>query len=75
MKVAPNSVSGLVVNTSTSPAGDEKRTRAPSLRPIQLRCINLIGSGQSKRSRSSISRSAYAVMRIVHWRMLRLNTG
>ena len=73
--VAPNKVSGRVVNTSISPAAEAKRTRAPSLRPIQLRCINLMGSGQSRRLRSSSSRSEYAVMFIIHWRMLRLNTG
>jgi hypothetical protein len=82
MKVAPNSVSGRVVNTSRSPtpAGAEerstaKRTLAPVDRPIQLRCIVLTLSGQSILSRSSISRSAYAVMRIIHWRRLRLKTG
>jgi hypothetical protein len=32
-------------------------------------------SGQSISSRSSASRSAYAVMRIFHWRRLRWNTG
>ena len=56
---------------STTP----KRTRAPVERPIQLRCMILIDSGQSSRSRSSISRSAYAVIRIIHCRRVRLNTG
>src|SRR5690606_40930313 len=32
-------------------------------------------SGQSSLSKSSSSRSAYAVMRIIHWRRLRLKTG
>ena len=32
-------------------------------------------SGQSTRSRSSASRSAYAVIRIIHWLRLRRNTG
>ena len=41
-------------------------TSAPTLRPIQLRCIILIDSGQSSRSRSASSRSAYAVMRSIH---------
>ena len=44
-------------------------------RLIPLRCIILMGSGQSKRSRSSMRRSAYDVMRIIHCFMLRLNTG
>ena len=34
MNVAPNSVSGRVVKTSMSPAGEGKRTRAPVLRPM-----------------------------------------
>ena len=58
MNVAPNSVSGRVVNTTISPAGLAKCTHAPGLRPIQLRCIVLIASDQSSRSRSSIRRSA-----------------
>ena len=52
-----------------------KATRAPELRPIQLRCMTRTFSGQSTRSRSSARRSAYAVMRIIHWRRLRLKTG
>ncbi len=75
MNDAPNSVSGRVVKTVIGPASDAKSTMAPWLRPIQLRCIALIASVQSSRSRSSIRRSAYAVIRIIHWRMLRLNTG
>src|SRR5437016_9383106 len=57
-KVAPKSVSGRVVNMRMTegvteregrepPWGTAKSTSAPSLRPIQLRCISLIGSGQS----------------------------
>ena len=45
------------------------------LRPIQLRCMILTFSGQSRRSRSSRRRSAYVVMRIIHWRRLRRKTG
>ena len=80
MYVAPNSVSGRVVKISMvfcepSTAVTRKCTRAPSERPIQLRCCSLIGSGQSSRSRSASSRSPYLVMRIIHWRRLRLNTG
>src|SRR5262245_23678317 len=39
--VAPKSVSGRVVKTATSPepSSSGKRISAPSLRPIQLRCI------------------------------------
>ena len=75
--MAPNSVSGRVVKTSI-PAGaptTSNRTRAPSDRPIQLRCIALTESGQSSRSRSAASRSAYAVIRIIHCFRLRRNTG
>ncbi|EFR84364.1 hypothetical protein NT04LM_2496, partial [Listeria monocytogenes FSL F2-208] len=43
-----------------------KVTSAPSERPIQLRCISLIFSGQSTRSRSSSKRSAYAVILSIH---------
>ena len=77
MKVAPNSVSGRVVKTSIDASWPTtgKDTRAPWLRPIQLRCMSLTFSGQSTRSRSSASRSAYAVIRIIHWRRLRLKTG
>jgi hypothetical protein len=39
-------------------AARTKSTSAPSLRPIQFRCICLIGSGQSTWSRSSSKRSA-----------------
>ena len=58
MKVAPNSVSGRVVNTEIGPAGDGKCTSAPAERPIQLRCIVFSESVQSSTSRSSINRSA-----------------
>jgi hypothetical protein len=78
MKVAPNSVSGRVVKTSTWASGSVatgKRTCAPSDRPIQLRCMALTLSGQSIVSRSSTRRSAYAVIRMFHWRRLRWNTG
>jgi hypothetical protein len=81
MYVAPNSVSGRVVKTVIAPwpspptSPTEKSTRAPSDRPIQLRCCSLIASGQSSRSRSASSRSPYAVIRIIHWRSFDLNTG
>ena len=84
MKVAPKRVSGRVVKTSMAgsfgvwlapSSAIGKRTLAPLLRPIQLRCMILTFSGQSTRSRSSASRSAYAVMRIIHWRRSFLKTG
>ena len=52
-KVAPNTVSGRVVKTSTGPDDVGNRILAPSLRPIQLRCMVLIDSGHAKASRSS----------------------
>jgi hypothetical protein len=60
-KVAPNSVSGRVVNTgsSTPSSGSRNTTRAPCERPIQLRCIVSTRSGQlSSSAMSSSSRSA-----------------
>ncbi len=75
MYVAPNSVSGRVVKTSIGSTSVGNPTVAPVDRPIQLRCISLIDSGQSIPSRSAISRSAYAVMRSIHWRSGRRNTG
>jgi hypothetical protein len=65
MYVAPNTVSGRVVNTSIvtgAKVGVDVVTgnwmRAPCERPIQLRCMVLTDSGHSSRSRSSTSRSA-----------------
>jgi hypothetical protein len=48
---------------------------APVERPIQFRCIGLIDSGHCNRSRSSRSRSAYAVMRSILCFSGRRNTG
>ncbi len=50
-------MSGRVVKTVIFRSPTAKSTRAPSERPIQLRCCSLIASGQSSRSRSEISRS------------------
>ncbi|CAM5256691.1 hypothetical protein SVIOM74S_03795 [Streptomyces violarus] len=59
MNVAPNRVSWRVVKTVMPPAvSTGKSTRAPSERPIQLRCCSLMASGQSSASRSFSSRSA-----------------
>lgn len=49
-------------------------TVAPSERPIQLRCMSLMLSGQSRSSRSSSSLSAYWVMRSIHCRKHRAST-
>ena len=40
-----------------------------------MRCINFSESDQSSRSRSASSRSAYEVIRIIHWVSGRRNTG
>ena len=57
-KVAPKSVSGRVVNTgiSAAPSSVRNTTRAPSERPIQLRCMVSTRSGQSTSSDMSSSR-------------------
>ncbi len=77
----PKSVSGRVVKTSTSRMSatgstSAKRTRAPSLRPIQLACISFTRSGQrSNVSSASSSSGAYLVMPRNHWLSLRFSTG
>jgi hypothetical protein len=48
---------------------------APSERPTQLRCMSLMLSGQSKSSKSSIKRSAYAVILSIHCFIGRRSTG
>ena len=68
-------MSGRVVKTSIAVSPTGKRTCAPSERPIQLRCMALTESGQSRRSRSATSRSEYVVIRIIHCFRLRRNTG
>jgi len=78
----PNSVSGRVVNTSTSASVPDsggavrgKRTRAPSLRPIQRACMVRTRSGQRSSPSSAASRSgAYWVMRKNHWESCRFST-
>ncbi len=71
MYVAPKSVSARVVYTSSwaSIPSTLKETEAPSLRPIQLRCMSFTDSGQSTLSRSASSLSAYSVIFSTHWRM------
>ncbi len=49
-----------------SPFTPRNSTSHPSLRPIQLRCIDLMRSGQSTESIPERSRSAYFVMRKNH---------
>ena len=69
----PNSVSGRVVNTSTSEistaaSASLNRTFAPSLRPIQFDCISFTRSGQRSSPPSASSRSgANFVMLKNHW--------
>ncbi len=55
--VAPYSVSGRVVKTSMSRSSSSTRKMisAPSLRPIQLRWIVIVRSGQSAPSKRSSS--------------------
>jgi hypothetical protein len=62
MKVAPNSVSGRVVNTRRrsppawwSDGAVSKSISAPSDRPIQLVCWSLMGSGHWMPLKSSSS--------------------
>ena len=77
--VAPYSVSGRVVNTVTGSSRPSMTnlTSAPSLRPIQLRCISRIGSGQlpSSPAMSASSRSAYSVILKYHWVSRRRTTS
>ncbi len=62
MNVAPNTVSGRVVNTRmASPPSTAKSSSAPSERPIQFRCAVVVVSDQSifvRSSRFASSRSA-----------------
>ena len=68
--VAPNIVSGLVVNTFTACASSTlKDISAPSDLPIQCFCISFVEAGHSTNSKSFKSLSAYFVMRIIHCRM------
>src|SRR5262249_55399403 len=63
--VAPNNVSGRVVNTvkSMSSSSQWNTASAPSERPIQLCCIVTTRSGHDSSSlKSSSSRSAYSVI-------------
>ena len=77
----PNSVSGRVVNTSTSAmpsagAVSAKRNLAPSLRPIQLDCISFTRSGQrSSPPRASSSSGANFVMARNHWESFFFSTS
>ncbi len=77
MKVAPNSVSGRVVKTliGSSRPSTSKDAKAPSDRPIQLRCISRISSGHCSSSMSSSSRWAYSVVLKYHWVSSRLVTS
>ena len=77
-KVAPKSVSARVVKTAMSSpvSSTRKRISAPSERPIQLRWIAFVRSGQSPPGQSySSSSSAYAVVRMNHCVMFRSSTS
>ena len=80
-KDMPNSVSGRVVKTSTSScpatgASRAKRTRAPSLRPIQFDCMVRTRSGQrSSPFSASSSSGANLVIEKNHWLSERFSTG
>ena len=77
--VAPNSVSGRVVNTVTgsSRPSTTNSISAPSDLPIQLRCISSTRSGHlpASGSMSASSRSAYSVILKYHWVSSRLMTS
>ena len=73
----PNIVSGLVVNTSIffSVPFIRKLIVAPCDFPIQFFWVSLIDSDQSNLSRSFISRSAYAVILMLHCLIFFCSTG
>ena len=75
-KVAPKSVSARVVKTAISSpfSWTRKVSSAPSERPIQLRWIAIVFSGQSAPGYSSSS-SAYAVVLKNHCVMFRSSTS
>ncbi len=72
-------MSGRVVNTVTGSARPSMAnwTSAPSLRPIQLRCIGSTRSGHlpSSGAMSASSRSAYSVILKYHWVSVRRMTS
>ncbi len=72
-------MSGRVVKTVTGSSRSSiwKLTSAPSLRPIQLRCISSTRSGHlpSSASMSASSRSAYSVILKYHWVSVRRMTS
>ena len=79
MKVTPKTVSARVVNMvmsySSAPLLTLNTISAPWLFPIQLRCISLSESVQSRSSRSSSRRPAYAETRSCHWVIFFCSTG
>ena len=79
MKVTPKTVSALVVNMVTgmclSPHTVSKTISVPSERPIQLRCISLRESLQSRESSDASSLSAYAETLSCHWVIFFCSTG
>ena len=79
MKVTPNTVSARVVNIvmsySSEPLDTLNTISAPWLFPIQLRCISLRESVQSRSSRSSRRRPAYADTLSCHCVIFFCSTG
>ena len=75
--VAPNNVSGLVVNTVnfSSLSATVKVTSAPTDLPIQFLCISFVDSGQSISSKPLSKISAYLGMSITHCFIFFLTTG
>ena len=79
MRVVKTSISAAASAPAgaSDPAGSTaKRTRAPSERPIQFRCIVSTFAGHSSsRSMPSSRPSAYSVMRRNHWSRSRGSTA
>ena len=79
MKVTPNIVSALVVNMVTGICLSSQTVSniisVPSERPIQLRCISLSESLQSRESSESSSLYAYAETQSCHCVIFFCSTG
>ena len=79
MNVTPKTVSArvvkMVMSYSSVPFETLKTISAPWLFPIQLRCMSLRESVQSRSSRSSRRRPAYAETRSCHWVIFFCSTG
>ena len=79
MNVTPKTVSArvvkIVISYSCEPLLTLNTISAPWLLPIQLRCISLRESVQSRSSRSSSRRPAYAETLSCHWVIFFCSTG